>query len=185
MVSLPVVNSLKKKELVKKTVAKKRSFMDEDSDDLFESPPRAAKSVVAAPSSKFPVPPAPLSMLSRDQLVSYSRALLAFITGGQFSGQGECEMWKQPVPLSVLSSKTRKAMKLEVWAEEMCLDHVRSWNPGMRIGSRFKAGPGKNCSLWKIPMGWVPYLRCIVEVISWALRFFSRASCTDSSDICG
>ena len=108
-----------------------------------------------------------MSQLSRDEMVSYARAILRFIAPGQTYGEGWCALWHQQVPTSMLTTKTRVEMKVEEGREMICLYDVRSWNPGMRMGKNFKSGPGVADLRWKVAVGWVAYLRFLGEVTSY------------------
>lgn len=104
--------------------------------------------------------------MDRGHIVAHTRAILAFLSPNQVNGEGECPLWEVEVPTAIIPAKVRRSVGLGQGEEAICLTAFRSWNPAMRLGRKFKQGPGTDCPLWKRSCGWIPYLRLIIVILS-------------------
>lgn len=103
-------------------------------------------------------------MLTRDQIVTYARQILNHVLPkDQTRGCGNFEEWEQQVPASCLSEKTRDALNLQA-GQQICLEDIRSWDPGMRLGSKYTQGPGKDDQNWKVKISWPKFNRALIEI---------------------
>ena len=90
---------------------------------------------------KCPMPPVPLSMMSRDELDKFCRLMLNHcVPKNQTRGRGSLALWEERFPVSALSSRTRALLD----GDTVALADFRSWNPGMALGQKFKQGLGSS-----------------------------------------
>ena len=124
-------------------------------------------SVAPKPTSRqFPPAPCPISKMSRNQAANYAKLLVDFLCEPkQKRGVGVCVEWEEKVSARLLSEKSRLLLKLKS-KDEISLEEIRSWSPGMKLPASFKQGPPKNDSLWRKDISWSSFLRVIVEIVS-------------------
>ena len=71
--------------------------------------------------------------MTRSEICTYARQILGFIESAhQTRGHGSLDQWDQNVPVACLTQKRRALLKIHV-GHEICLEDIRSWNPGMTV----------------------------------------------------
>ena len=109
-----------------------------------------------------PKPPVPLSKMPKDVLDKFCRQMLNFcVPKKQTRGRGSLAVWEERLPVSSLSSRTRALLK----GDTVALSDIRSWNPGMALGAKFKQGPGPEDKEWRMSMPWMKFLVLVTEVL--------------------
>ena len=104
----------------------------------------------------------PLSKMPKDVLDKFCRQMLNFcVPKKQTRGRGSLAVWEERFPVSSLSSRTRALLK----GDTVALSDVRSWNPGMALGAKFKQGPGPGDKEWRMSMPWMKFLVLVTEVL--------------------
>ena len=122
----------------------------------------SAPPAAPAPAAPFPSPEGDL--VTRDEIVTYARQILNHVVPrGQIRGCGTLEEWDHRVPAASLSEKTRAALNVGVGVQ-ISLEEIRSWDPGMKIGSRYHQGPGKDDQNWVVKMSWPKFNRALIEI---------------------
>ena len=102
--------------------------------------------------------------MTRDQIITYARQILVHVVPEhQTRGFGTLDEWEHQVPTALLSEKTRAALNVQA-GMQISLEEIRSWCPGMQLGSRYTQGPGKDDQNWKIKLSWPKFNRALVEI---------------------
>ena len=109
-----------------------------------------------------PVPPMPLSKMPRDCLDKFCRRMLNHcVPKNQARGRGSLALWEERFPVSSLSPGIQALLD----GDTVALADIRSWNPGMALGQKFKQGPGPQCLEWRRPMKWMKFILLMTEIM--------------------
>ena len=109
-----------------------------------------------------PLPPVPLSKMSKDVLDKFCRKMLNHcLPKTLVRGHGSLAVWEERFPVSSLSPRTRALLE----GDTVALADIRSWNPGMALGQKFKQGPGPQDQEWRKPMPWNKFMILMTEIL--------------------
>jgi hypothetical protein len=111
---------------------------------------------------EYPLPPVPLSQMSKDELDEFCRKMLNHcLPKTLVRGHGSLALWEERFPVSSLSPRSRALLE----GDTVALADIRSWNPGMALGQKFKQGPGPQDLEWRKPMPWNKFMILMTEIL--------------------
>ena len=105
--------------------------------------------------------------MKKDETVAFTRKVLSHLCGPhQVRGEGELPAWEQKLFVTQLSRKTRDIL---AEAGHRCttfaMSDLRTWSPGMRLGSKFKVGAGPKDPHWIQYVPWRKFLLILADLM--------------------